>query len=83
MNPIENWLYNELAGKLVARAAVTIAAVVAGPIVQGYAHQFGVPIGPVDPVQLAAGMTLAAHGAFELWKAWRAKATAPVTPAAP
>lgn len=61
---------NVFAGKLVARAAVLIAAYVAGPVVQGLAAQAGLSVS-VDPLKLQAGMMLLANAAFEWLKARR------------
>ncbi len=67
---IEDWLLNKFAGKLVARAAVTIAAYVAGPVVQGLAAKAGVSIS-INPGELEAALIVGAHGVFEWFKARR------------
>lgn len=69
---IEDWLLNKFAGKLLARAAVTIAAYVAGPVVQGLAAKAGIAVS-VNPGELEAGLIVAAHSAFEWFKARRMK----------
>ncbi len=65
LDKIEDFFLNRFAGKLIARAAVTVAAYLASGVV-------GVHIN-VDPNELAAAITLAAHGAFEWFRARRAK----------
>ncbi len=70
MDKIEGWLLNVFLGKLVARAAVIIAAYVAGPIVQGLATKAGVTVS-VDPLKLQVEMMLLANAAFEWFKARR------------
>ena len=79
---LEGWLFNVFAGKVLARAAVTVAAYIAGPVVQGIAAKAGVKIS-VDPAELQAGMVLGAHAAYEWYKNLRAKAPAPAVPDAP
>ncbi len=83
MNKIETWLFNAFAGKVAARAAVSIAAYVAGPVIQGIANQAGIHVS-IDPAELSTGMTLAGHAAFEWFKAWRlSKSSAAVPVVAP
>lgn len=69
---LEDFLLKKFAGKVIARAAVTIAAFVAGPVVQGAAAKAGIDIS-VNVTELEAGMVLGAHAAFEWYKNWRAK----------
>ena len=80
MSKLEEWLFNALTGKLAARAAVTVAAFVASAGAQTAFSKAGITGVQVDPTQLAAAMTLAAHAAYEAYKAWRSKpvATVPV-----
>ncbi len=80
---IESWLFNEFAGKLIARAAVTAAAYVASTVVQGYLAKAGIHGVAVDPAELTAGIIAGAHAAYEAFKAWRTKPVAPVAPATP
>lgn len=75
---MENWLFNVMLGKLVARACVTIAAFVASSAVQAALAHYGVHGVTVDPVELNTGLVLAAHAAYEWFKAWRQKPTAVV-----
>ena len=77
---LEGWLLNKFAGKLLARAAVSIAAFVAGPVVQGFAAKAGLHVS-VDPLELQAGLVLAGQAAFEWYKDWRNKPAAPAAPA--
>lgn len=70
MTTIENWLLNVFAGKLVARAAVLIAAYIAGPVVQGLAAKAGLSIA-ADPAKVQAGLMVAFNAAFEWFKARR------------
>ena len=77
---MENWLLNVFVGKLVARACVTLAAFVASAGVQAALAHYGVHGVTIDPVELNTGAVLAGHAAFEAFKAWRAKAPAPVVP---
>lgn len=72
-NKIEEWLFNQFAGKLVARAAATVAGFVASAAVQAYLAKAGVHGVAVDPTELTAGFIAAAHAAYEWYKAWRAK----------
>lgn len=72
----EDWLLNRLAGKLLARLAVTVAGWVASAGVQAALGQAGVHGVAVDPAELTAGMIAAGHALFEWFKAWRAKAPA-------
>lgn len=81
MNAIENWAFNEFAGKIVARACVTIAAFVASAGVQSALAHYGIHGVTVDPAELNTGAVLAGHAAYEWFKAWRQKATtAPAVP---
>ncbi len=70
MDKIEGWLLNVFLGKLVARAAILIAAYVAGPIVQGLATKAGISVA-VDPAKLQVELMLLANAAFEWFKARR------------
>ncbi len=71
MHFIENWLLNKFLGKVALRAAVTIAAYVAGPDIQKFVQAAGIPIGPVDPVKMAEGFAIGAHFLLEAYKHWR------------
>lgn len=73
---LEEFLFNKLAGKLIARAAVTAAAYLAGPMVNMIAAKTGVHI-TLDAGELEASMIMGAHAAFEMFKAWRSKSSAP------
>jgi hypothetical protein len=70
MDKIEGWLLNVFLGKLVARAALIIAAYVAGPVVQNLAVKAGVSVS-VDPAKLQVELMLLANAAFEWFKARR------------
>lgn len=71
LQKLEDFFLNKFVGKLIARAAVTVAGFVAGPLIQGKAAQLGFSIS-VDPQTLEAGGTALAHAAFEWFKARRA-----------
>lgn len=71
MGKIEGWLLNVFAGKLVARAAVTIVAYVASAPAQALLAKAGVKL-DINPAELSAGMIAGAHAAFEWFKARRA-----------
>jgi len=76
LKKIENFFLQKLLGKMLARAAVTVAGYIAGPLVQGTARGFGLSLS-VDPAQLEAGAIVAAHAIFEYFKAWRSKKNVP------
>jgi hypothetical protein len=81
---LEDWLLNKFAGKLLARAAVSVAAWVASTQVQALLAKAGIHGVNVDPAELTAGGIVAAHGAFEWFKKWRLdKAASKVAPDAP
>ena len=71
MDKIEGWLLNVALGKFATRAAILIAAYVAGPIVQGLAAKAGLQIA-IDPAKLQVEMMIGANAAFEWFKARRA-----------
>lgn len=77
---LEDFLLNKLAGKLLARAAVTATAFICGPLVKMLEAKTGIHI-PLSPVEVEAALVLGAHALFELVKNWRAKAAAPAVPA--
>jgi hypothetical protein len=79
---LESWLFEKFAGKLVARAAVTVAAFVAGPLVAVVAEKTGIHI-PLDQAEIQAAIVLGAHAAYEAFKKWRTPAAAPVAPVTP
>lgn len=64
---LESWLLNVFVGKLVARAAVTVAGFLASAAVQGPLSQVGISV-QIDEATLVAGMITLAHGAFEWFK---------------
>ena len=68
---IEGWFFNKLAGKLVARAAVTIAAYLMSNPVQALLAKAGLSLA-VDQSELTAGLIAGAHAAYEWFKAKRA-----------
>ena len=70
-NKIEGWLFNVLAGKVVARLAVTIVAYVASAPIQALLAKAGVAVS-IDPAELTTGLIAAAHAVFEWFKAKRA-----------
>ncbi len=72
LNKIEDFFFNKLLGKIIARAALTGAAFVAGPKVSGLLGQVGVSVS-VSPEALGAALTVGAHWAYEHYKAWRNK----------
>lgn len=80
---MENWLLNVFVGKLVARACVTVAAFVASQGVQAALAHYGVHGVTIDPVELNTGAIALGHAAFEWFKAWRLKQTAPGTVSLP
>lgn len=69
---LENWFLNVLAGKLVARAAVTIVAWVGSVGVQAMLKQAGVSV-QIDPAELTTGLIAGGHAIFEWLKAKRMK----------
>ena len=69
---IEEWLLNRFAGKIIARAAVTIAAYAAGPLVAIIAAKTGIHI-PLDQAEIQASLILGAQAVFEWFKARRMK----------
>lgn len=69
-NKIESWLLNVFAGKIVARAAVTIAAYVASASTQALLGRAGLSV-QIDQAELTAGIIAGAHAAFEWFKARR------------
>lgn len=69
-NKIESWLLNVLAGKIVARAAVTIVAWVGSVGVQAVLKQAGIQV-QIDPAELTTGLIAGGHAVFEWFKARR------------
>jgi hypothetical protein len=78
MTELQEWLFNEFSGKIVARLCVTLSAWVASSVVQGVLGHFGVTGVHVDPTQLAIGLIAAAHAAFEAFKSRRQKSASVV-----
>lgn len=70
MNTIENWIFNVLIGKLVARMVVTLVAALSSAAVKPILAQFGLHI-EIDQAELTTGMIAAAHAAYEWFKARR------------
>lgn len=70
INKLENWLLNVLAGKILARAAVTIAAYLATAPAQALLKSLGISV-VIDQADLAAGLIALFHAAFEWFKARR------------
>lgn len=71
LKKLEDFLLNKFAGKIIARAAVGIAAYLAS-------GSIGATIS-IDPNELTLAMTLGAQAVFEWFKKWRApKAAAAV-----
>lgn len=68
---IEEFLFNKFAGKLLARAAVTIAAYAASAPAQAILSKAGISV-TVDPAEMTAGMIAGAHAAYEWFKKRRA-----------
>lgn len=66
---IEDFLFNKFAGKLLARAAVTVCAYLASGAI-------GVKV-DIDPTELATAVQLGAHAAYEWLKARRNKPAEP------
>lgn len=83
MNALQEWLFNQFAGKIVARLCVTAAAWVASSAVQATLHHLGVSGVKVDPTQLSVGLIAAAHAGFETFKAWRQKSPVVLQPTTP
>lgn len=77
---LEGWLFNKVAGKLVARAAVTLCGLLASEKVKAVLSAYGVSV-EVRPEELAAGAIAAGHGLYEWFKHWRIKRQAPQDPA--
>lgn len=73
---IENFFLRNFAGKLIARAAVTVAGIVAGSKVQGAAAAVGISIS-IDPTILEGALSTGALYLYELVKAKRAGKPAP------
>lgn len=85
MNTIYDFFANKIAGQLIARACVTLAAFLAGPAATAALGKAGLSI-TVDPAALAAGTQAAAHMAYSWIKAKMAPqspATAQATSQAP
>jgi len=79
MNAIENWLLNVFLGKVVARAAVTVAsALAAGPVHEGLAA-IGLSV-DINQTAFAAGVIGLGQAAFEWYKKKRLAPTAPPAP---
>lgn len=72
MGKLEDFLFNQIAGKIIARAFVTLAGFVMGPEIQTAAQSAGITIS-VDPSQFAEFGVLAGHAIYELFKSWRTK----------
>lgn len=68
MNRILDFFANRLLGQLIARAAVTAAAFVAGPVAQQALGHVGLSV-TVDPQQLAAAVQAGAHMLYSAIKA--------------
>ena len=78
---IEDFFLNKFLGKIIARAAVSAAALAAGPEATALFGKAGLSLS-VDPTELAAGMLAAGHGLFEWFKAWRLSKAADAAPKA-
>lgn len=65
LGKLEDFFLNKFAGKLLARAAVTLAGVLVG---QAASLQIS-----LDPAEVTLALTTAAHAAFEWFKARRMK----------
>lgn len=72
-NKIENWLLNVALGKFAARLALVIVSYAAGPAIQGLAAKIGIHGLTIDKAELQAYILAGALGAFEWFKARRAK----------
>ena len=70
MNTIENWVFNVLIGKLVARLIVTLVAALSSAAVKPILAQFGLHV-EIDQAQLTTGMIVTAHAVYEWVKAQR------------
>ena len=64
---LEGWLFNVFAGKLLARAAVTLAAYLVSAPVQMLLKSVGVTI-EINQAELTAGLIALAHSLFEYVK---------------
>ena len=80
MSTIENWLLNVFLGKIIARAAVTIAGLAAAGGIHDALSAYGVQV-QIDPTLLAGGTTVAAHALFEWVKKSRLATAAAPPPA--
>ncbi len=65
---IEDFLFNTLAGKIIARAVITLAGFIAAK--QGMTHSWGVSI-TIDPAAATAAATAAAHAAWGIYRNFR------------
>lgn len=72
MNKLEDFLFSQIIGKIIARASLTIVAFLMGPQVQEAANAAGIHV-QVDPNKFAEFCVLAAHAVYEMFKAWRIK----------
>lgn len=70
---LENWIFNVLVGKLAARAAISIVALVASTKIQAAMAFVGIHGVEINPIELAGAMVIASHSAFEWFKAMRMK----------
>lgn len=66
---LEDFFLNKFAGKLLARFAVTAAGFLSGQAASASVS--------IDPNELSAAFIAGGHAAFEWFKAWKLKKSAP------
>lgn len=68
MEAIENFFFDHIVGKLIARGVMTLIGFLAAHA--GLTSSYGVSVS-INPAVATAAATAAAHAGYELYKHWR------------